>query len=70
MWKNGAGFPPPRVLAGALRGTIAALHLEVNVLEGDAMARGVLAAAQLDGVLGGARPPDVPEHHVADLHCR
>ena len=70
MWKNGAGFPPPRVLAGALRGTVAALHLEVNVLQGDAMARGVLAAAQLDGVLGDGRPPDVPEDHVADLHRR
>ena len=36
---------------------LAALHLEVNVLQGDAMARGVLAAAQLDGVLGDGRPP-------------
>lgn len=44
--------------------------LEVNIMEGDVLARHPVAALETHGHRRHRRAPDVPESDVADLHSR
>jgi len=68
LWDNGPRFPPFCILAGAFCGALPALHLQVNVLQGDAMAWDMLTALEFNGVLGNCCPPNVLEYHITNLH--